>query len=123
MNNQLVIISRKSLKNIIAVGLKNHDTLIEMMMFQCRGRVQLRQRGIDFRLEGVVRSSMIEIVTETGYQQANCFEITHMNTHTTGLEQGRIDANTRRPFFLLLSAFTVNIENIVWATLNACLQL
>lgn len=88
MNNQLVIISRKSLKNIIAFGLKNHDTLIEMMMFQRRRRVQLRQRGIDFRLKGVVRSSMIEIVTETGNQQANCLEITHMNTHTTGLEEG-----------------------------------
>jgi hypothetical protein len=62
-HHQFVIIGRQRLKNVVAFGLQNHDALIEMMMLESRRRVKLGQWRIDFRLEGVVRAAMIEIVT------------------------------------------------------------
>lgn len=50
------------LKDIIALTIQNHDTLIEMVMLHCRSRVKNCERTLSLRLKRVICASMVQIV-------------------------------------------------------------
>lgn len=50
------------LENIIAFTIQNHDALVKMVMFHRGRRIQNRQWTLSFRLERVIRPSMVEVM-------------------------------------------------------------
>lgn len=50
------------LKDIIALTIQNHDTLIEMVMLHRRSRVKNCERTLSLRLKRVIRASMVQVV-------------------------------------------------------------
>lgn len=74
------------LEYIIAVGIQNHDALIEMVMLHSAGGIQYRQWRLSFGLESVIRSPVIQIVTKTGDQETQYLEIRHEPFHFSSFE-------------------------------------
>lgn len=88
LHGLLVIARRERLQQIVALGLQDHDALVEMVMLQCRRGVEFRQGRVDFRLEGVVRATMVQIVTQAGDEETDLFDVAHVCVHPTGLVEG-----------------------------------
>lgn len=59
-----------------------------MMVLHRAGAVENGQRAVGFRLERVVRSSMVQVVAETGDEQTKDFEVVHKPLHFAGLHHG-----------------------------------
>jgi hypothetical protein len=57
------------LENIISFGREDHDTLIEMMMLHGGCGVEDGKGGRCQLLESIVRSTMIQVMTQTGDHQ------------------------------------------------------
>lgn len=76
------------LENIIAVCVEYHDALVEMMVFHGARGVEDCKGRLGLRLEGVVRSSMIQIVAKTSDQKTQHFQIAHEPLHFPRLEHG-----------------------------------
>ncbi len=76
------------LKDIVPLRAQDHDTLVEMMVLHCGGRVEDGQGRLDLGLESVIGSSVIQIVTKTSHQEAKDLEIHHEPVHLASLEHG-----------------------------------
>ena len=57
------------LEYVISFWAENHNTLVEMMVFHRRCRIQDRQGRLNFGLKSIICASMVKIVTKAGYQK------------------------------------------------------
>lgn len=60
-----------------------------MMMFHGARCIEYSQWRFGFRLEGIIRTTMIEIVTQACNQQTKYFQILHETFHATGFHHGK----------------------------------
>jgi len=51
------------LKNIVAFAVENHDALVEVVVLHGTCGVKNRQRAFCFCLEGIIGTSVVQIVT------------------------------------------------------------
>ena len=58
-----------NLKDVVALGVEDHDTLVEVVVLHRRRGVEDGQRGLDLRLEGVVGAAVVQVVAEASHQQ------------------------------------------------------
>lgn len=76
------------LEYIIAVCIEDHDALIKVVMFHGTRGVQNGQRRLGFRLEGVVRASVVQVVAQTSHEKSQHLEVAHEALHLPGFEHG-----------------------------------
>lgn len=109
------------LENIVALRAEDHDALIKMVMLHGRGRIQNGQRRLHLGLEGVVGTSVVQVVTEACHEQAQYLKHAIYSSYLrTYLETFERTSRSSMKRSILPVRKTVNM---VWQTLSACRQL
>ena len=62
-------------QDLIAFGIENHQTLVEMMVLHRRGGVQLRQVGRRLDLVRVVGTAVVQIMAQACNQKRNALNL------------------------------------------------
>ena len=57
------------LEYVVPFAVEYHDALVEVVVLHGAGRVQNGERRLSLRLKGVVGTSMVKVVTQTGHKQ------------------------------------------------------
>lgn len=65
---------------MVAFESQNQKTLIQMMTFKGRGSIQFGQGIVHLMLEGIIRTTMIKIVTDASNDEAQDFDLEYKNS-------------------------------------------
>ena len=79
VNVKAVLLSLKQyLEYVVPFAVEYHDALVEMVVLHGAGRVQNGERWLSLCLKGIVGTSMVKIVTETGHKQPEDLQSPHV---------------------------------------------
>ena len=81
-----VVLHRQILKDVVAVRVQDHHALVEVVVLHRARRVEDGEGRFGFCLEGVVRAAVVEVVAETGDQEAHYLDVRHELLHLAGFQ-------------------------------------
>ena len=75
-----------NLKDIVSFRVEDHDALVEVVVLHGGGGVEDGQRRLHLRLERVVRTAVVQVVTQARHQQSEYLKrAKFIRTHTKTL--------------------------------------